>query len=73
MSLCLYNHYILVLQGITITIRPHIPYKCTIVHFIHLTKAYIQTYRLGSVRSIHLPFEMHYVRSSLHVLAPTGE
>ena len=29
--------------------------------------------KLGCVRSSHLPFNMHYVRSSLHVFALTGE
>jgi len=41
-------------------IRPHAPYK-------------MYGIRLGSKRSSYLPFKMHYVRSSLHVFAPTGE
>ena len=38
--------------------------------FAHL--AHMKCIRLSSVRSSHLPFKMHYVRSSLHVFAPTG-
>jgi len=34
---------------------------------------HIKCIRLGSVRSSHLPCKMHYVRSSLHVISPTGE
>ena len=37
------------------------------------TSTHIKCIRLGSVRSSHLPFKMNYVRSSLHVFAPTGE
>jgi len=33
---------------------------------------HIKCIRLGSMRSSHHPFKMHYVRSS-HVFAPTGE
>jgi len=34
---------------------------------------HIKCVRLGSVRLSHLPFKMHYVRSSLHAFfAPTG-
>jgi len=39
--------------------------------FAHLP--HIKCIKLGSVRSSHLPFKMHYVRSSLHVFSPTGE
>jgi len=34
---------------------------------------HIKCIRLGSVRSSLLPLKMHYVRSSLHVFAPTAE
>jgi len=42
-----------------VAIRPPTPYKIM--------------YWVGSVRSSHLPFNMHNMRSSLHVFAPTGE
>jgi len=35
--------------------------------------SHMKCIRLGSMRSSHLTFKMHYVRSSLHVFAPTGE
>jgi len=54
---------------VTFHTLPHL--KCTKWLFTHLP--HVRCIRLGSVRSSHLPFKMHYVRSSLHVSAPTSE
>jgi len=41
-------------------------------HWLFVRLPHLKCIRLGSVRSSHLPFKMHYARSSLHVFAPTG-